>query len=172
MITVNIDDSEVKKELQRLANAGINMRPLYLSIGEQLLNSTQERFRTSTAPDGSRWQSNTQATYMALIDKKDQRKDGTLNQRGNNKILNKQPLIGELGWNGGLADQIYYQTDENGVSIGSPKPYAAMQQFGGTKAQFPQLWGDIPARPFLGLSDEDNEDILAMALDHLANSQT
>ena len=172
MITVNIDDGDAKKELQRIAQAGANMHPLYLSIGEQITNSTQERFRTSTAPDGSRWQLNGLSTYMALIDKKDQRKDGSLNQRGINKALNKQPLIGELGWNGGLADQIYYETDESGVSIGSSKPYAAMQQFGGTKAQFPQLWGDIPTRPFLGLSDEDNEDILAMALDHLANSQT
>lgn len=170
MITVNIDDSEVQKELQRLANAGLNMRPLYLSIGEQLLNSTQERFRTSTAPDGSRWESNAQSTYLALIGKKEERQDGRINQRGINRIVAKKPLIGELGWNGGLADQIYYQADEDGVSIGSPKPYAAMQQFGGTKAQFPHLWGDIPARPYLGLSDEDNEDILAMALDHLANA--
>jgi phage gpG-like protein len=30
-----------------------------------------------------------------------------------------------------------------------------MQQFGGTKAEFPNLWGDIPPRPFLGLSIED-----------------
>lgn len=170
MITVNIDDNDAKKELQRVAQAGANMRPLYLSIGEQLTNSTQERFRTSTAPDGSQWQQNAQSTYLALINKKDQRKDGALNQRGINKVLNKQPLIGELGWNGGLADQIYYQTDEHGVSIGSPKPYAAMQQFGGTQQQFPHLWADIPARPYLGLSDEDNDDILAMALDHLANS--
>jgi phage gpG-like protein len=27
-----------------------------------------------------------------------------------------------------------------------------MQQFGGTKAQFPNLWGDIPARPFLPIT--------------------
>ena len=37
--------------------------------------------------------------------------------------------------------------------------YAAMQQFGGTKSQFPHLWGDIPARPFLGISTADKQNI-------------
>lgn len=45
--------------------------------------------------------------------------------------------------------------------------YAAIQQFGGTKAQFPHLWGDIPARPFLPITPAgtlypaDREKILA-----------
>jgi phage gpG-like protein len=35
-----------------------------------------------------------------------------------------------------------------------------MQQFGGTKARFPNLWGNIPARPFLGVSAADKDEIL------------
>ncbi len=44
--------------------------------------------------------------------------------------------------------------------LGSPMEYAAMQQFSGKKSEFPHLWGDIPARPFLGISKEDRQAIL------------
>jgi len=44
---------------------------------------------------------------------------------------------------------------KDAVEIGTNLPYGAMQQFGGTKAEFPHLWGDIPERPFLGLSKDD-----------------
>lgn len=170
MIIVNLDDTAVKQALHNLQQSGRHLRPVFLDIGEHLTNTTQERFRTSTAPDGSRWEANAQSTYLALLGKKDERKkDGKINQRGINKIVSKKPLIGELGWSGGLADQIHYQADDASVTVGSNKPYAAMQQFGGTKSQFPWLWGDIAAREFLGLSDDDRSEILTLVLDHLAS---
>jgi len=46
--------------------------------------------------------------------------------------------------------------------------YAAMMQFGGTKSEFPNLWGDIPARPFLGISEDDKTDILTILERHLS----
>jgi phage gpG-like protein len=42
-----------------------------------------------------------------------------------------------------------------------------MQQFGGTKAKFPNLWGDIPARPFLGVSESDAVMIVDTVSDYL-----
>lgn len=47
-----------------------------------------------------------------------------------------------------------------------------MMQFGGTKAAFPHLWGDIPARPFLGLSTQDESDILDTISEALAAALT
>lgn len=170
MLIVNVEDATARAALERLEEAGLNMLPVYRDIGEQLLNSTQERFRTSTDPEGKQWEPNAQATYLALLGSRHEQKDGRINQRGVNAVVSKKPLIGELGWNGGLADQIHYDADSHGVEIGSSKPYAAMMQFGGTKAEFPHLWGDIPARAFLGLSHEDSEDILALAVDHLVRA--
>lgn len=47
------------------------------------------------------------------------------------------------------------------VEIGSPMKYAAVQQFGASKRQFGKApWGNIPARPFLGVSGEDRRTIL------------
>jgi len=37
----------------------------------------------------------------------------------------------------------------------------------GTKEEFPNLWGDIPGRPFLGISEQDKSDILAIIQRHL-----
>jgi phage gpG-like protein len=54
------------------------------------------------------------------------------------------------------------------VEIGTDRVYGAMQQFGGTKAQHPQLWGTIPARPFLGLSDTDRDGVLAILSRYLS----
>ncbi len=52
------------------------------------------------------------------------------------------------------------------MEIGSPSIYAGTHQFGAAKGAFgstskgaPIPWGDIPARPFLGLSDADEADI-------------
>jgi len=49
-----------------------------------------------------------------------------------------------------------------------------VQQFGAKKGQFgktrrgaPIPWGNIPARPFLGVSVSDRSDILAILAEHL-----
>lgn len=144
MFEIKVDNKNVNDTLERLASASANPRPALLAIGESLVLSTKKRFETSTAPDGSRWDPN---------------KPSTLARKKGNK-----PLIGKTG---NLAQQISYAIDGDGLRIGSPMVYAAMQQFGGKKSQFPNLWGDIPARPFLGISDADEQMILSTVNDYL-----
>lgn len=138
-IQVDYDDTEVTRMLQRLIDAGGNPRPALKEIGEELVESTKKRFETESGPDGTPWKRNSEVTKK--------RKKGR-----------DQPLTGETGT---LMDQINYQlTGNDTLDVGSPTIYAAMQQFGGTKEEFPSLWGDIPARPFIGVSDEDEEMII------------
>jgi phage virion morphogenesis protein len=144
MIEVKIDNKNVIEAMDRLAKAAVNPRPALLAIGEKLVVSTKKRFETSTAPDGLRWTPN---------------KPSTLKRKKGNK-----PLIGKTGL---LSQQISYALDGDGLRIGSPMEYAAMQQFGGKKSRFPNLWGDIPARPFLGISDADGTMILKTVNDYL-----
>jgi phage virion morphogenesis protein len=121
-----------------------NLRPLLLEIGEELMNSSKQRFVTATAPDGTPWAKNSEVTLA--------HKSGTL------------PLTD----GGYLADSIDYQMlGDDTVEVAPDKVYAAMMQFGGTKAEFPHLWGDIPARPYIGFSDEDEQKILALATHYL-----
>ncbi len=147
MINIEFDDSKITKALQELQQATGNLSPANREIGEQLSESTKQRFSSGTGPDGQKWADNSQVT---------------IERKGRNK-----PLVDS----GTLMAEINYQIiDNNTLEIGSPMEYAAMQQFGGTKDEFSHLWGDIPARPFLGISSDDEAEILNIIEKHLTNN--
>jgi phage gpG-like protein len=167
LIEIKWNDADVLAALERLAQATAQPRPALLAIGESMVESTKKRFETSTAPDGSRWAPNSQTTYLGMVNafgKGNFGKSGRINARGATRVAGKKPLIGATRM---LSTQINYEADNAGLRIGSPMVYAAMQQFGGTKAKFPNLWGDIPARPFLGVSESDAVMIVDTVSDYL-----
>ncbi len=137
------------------------------SIGEYLTATTQDRFRTSTAPDGKKWQENSLVTLWNTLEDRHFRKDGTVNKRGQKRFNSKKPLIGVGQTGGTLQDSIHYQLGNGEVFVGSNMIYAPMQHYGGKKSDFPHLWGDIPARPFLGLSLADEQEITEIVKEHI-----
>jgi len=143
--------------LQAMLDRAKNLRPVLAEIGEDMAESTKRRFSTTKAPDGTPWAPNSATTIARYSDLFARKKDGTQSKAVKAKIAGKKPLTGETR---ALATTINYQLQgDNAVSIGSPMVYAAMQQFGGKKSDFPHLWGDIPARPFLGASEADKTNI-------------
>ncbi|MCL2346105.1 MAG: phage virion morphogenesis protein [Desulfobulbus sp.] len=56
-ITIDYNSGAVRYALDRLANVlePGGMRGVFGEIGEQLVESTKQRFSTSTAPNGTRW---------------------------------------------------------------------------------------------------------------------
>lgn len=143
--------------LHALIARGQNLRPVLAEIGEDMTESTKRRFSTAKAPDGTPWAPNSATTIARYSDLFARKKDGTLSKKSEAKIAGKKPLTGETR---ALATTINYQiTGDNTVGIGSPMVYAAMQNFGGKKSDFPHLWGDIPARRFLGSSEADKTNI-------------
>lgn len=157
MADIWVNDAEILAALNRLFQTVQNPRPALLEIGETLLESTKQRFSTKKAPDGSAWDDNS---------------DVTIGIKGRN-----DPLIGgdrgtdDQGAGGGrLNDQLNYEIFSDGLDIFNTMEYAAMQQFGGTKDEFSHLWGDIPARPFLGVSDDDKTELLAILQSHIEQS--
>lgn len=179
-ISIEVTNARVLAILDRLSHGMADPRPVLIAWGEDLTESAKQRFVTSTGPDGERWASNTEATYLAYLQKlsgsygKDGKRTGTkkgflnkegrLAAKGSAAMTGKKPLIGQ---GKSLATQIYYRVEGDTLHVGSPLVYAAMQQFGGSKSEFPNLWGDIPARPFLGVSDSDAERMEETALDYL-----
>lgn len=153
MIRVEIDNASVVDALQRLTARVQNLSPALKEIGEDLAKSTKERFRTGTAPDGTPWAPNSSVTVAIY--------NGRFASPGA-----KKPLLGETRR---LASEISWQltSGATAVEIGSSLPYASMQQFGGSKAQWPHLWGDIPARPYLGISADDEANILSIVGSYL-----
>lgn len=57
-----------------------------------------------------------------------------------------------------LMDSITSYYDNDGAEIGTNEPYAAIHQFGGKAGRGRKV--DIPARPFLVLTPQDEDDIL------------
>lgn len=115
------------------------------SIGEEMINRTQQRFRDKEAPDGTPWAANSSVTEK---------------RKGHGRVLE--------GESKQLAKQFSYSASSNGVEWGSLMIYAAMMNWGGTKAEFPHLWGDIPGREYIGLNDDDEDEVLAILADHLS----
>ena len=130
-------------------------------VGEVLVSSTKQRFGTQTGPDGKRWAPNRPATIASYL----RRRGGT-----SKKILTDSGILGDsirYKLTGGFTLGLLRLGGGRGVSVGTNLVYGAMQQFGGTKARYPHLWGDIPARPFLGRSAQDEARIRAITIDYL-----
>ena len=151
MITVTVDTAAIERELGRLLEKTGNFAPAFKEIGEDLTESIKQRFSTATAPDGTPWARN---------------QPSTIRRKGYDK-----PLVGETK---SLSREIHYQITGNTLEVGSTMEYAATQQFGAkrgahgrTRRGAPIPWGDIPPRPFIGLSAEDEANIHDVIKAHL-----
>ena len=164
MLKIEITDASVVDAFNRLIAFGNNPQGALMGIGEVVTDFTKRRFVESTDPYGAPWEQNSDTTLRAVLHRSEKNftKKGGLSKRGQTILSGKKPLIGESKT---LSTQIHYTViGDNSVMIASSAVQAAMQHFGGTKSQFPHLWGDIPARPIFpdearGLPDELNQDI-------------
>lgn len=152
MIQITVTDTGVGEAIARLLRGLQNPRPAMKAIGELVMESTKETFARSQDPYGKPWAPNAESTLTAYLqrDGKGYTRKGAVSARGKRLLAAKKPL---LGASKSLSTQIAYRVVGNGVEVFSTMKYAAMQQFGGRKAEFPHLWGDIPARPFFPDAD-------------------
>lgn len=142
--SIEFDISQAETFLKEVASRVTDMTPVMDAIGEVLVASTKRRFQEGVGPDGSAWAPNSPTTLA--------RKRST------------KPLWGETLQ---LKEEVSAQPRPDGVSWGSNLIYAAVQQMGAGKGVFgsmangsPIPWGNIPARPFLGVSEEDTQAII------------
>jgi len=172
MQTIDVDTSDLAgldDLVDRLEHPGI----LLQEIGEELVDSTDRRFETSTAPDGTRWAPNSETTILQYLEGKSGAigKTGRLTKKGAGAVMAKRPLIGETR---NLSTTISYQVVDGGrtLLVGSPQKYAAVQHFGADKGSLGRNapWGDIPARPIFGISPEDERTILELIEGYLGAS--
>lgn len=154
-IRVHLNDERVKRAIRRATAAGVDMTPATLGIGEFLLRTTRRRFDTQESPEGVPW--------APLSEDYRRRK-----RRNADKILT---LDGYL--RGGLN----FRAGRDYVDIGSDRIYAGPHQYGAEKGEFgttgsgkPIPFGDIPARPFLGVSDEDSDEINVRIADYISGA--
>lgn len=167
-VNITSNDIEIRPALEALQEAIGNTDPALAQIGEYLVASTQDRFKTTTAPDGSQWAANSDVTLDNYTNrfKTSFTKTGRRSKAGRDRRANKKAGTGETKQ---LQRQIFYNVNNGELEVGSPLIYAGTFHYGADKHQYgPSTpWGDIPARPFLGISDDDEREVLAIIGEHL-----
>lgn len=147
-IEVEIQDASLRGLFDRLIAAGEDLSPVMADIAEGWLAHTQDRFDTQTAPDGRKWD--------PISDDHRRRKQA----RGQRQDI--------LQMEGNLRDFLHqdYGSDYARVSA-QPLPYAAIHQFGGTPGMSAGA-AAIPARTYLGASDDDLAWMSSVLAGHIA----
>lgn len=149
-------DGELRRRLQLLAaTLGPGLLPQVLDeVGEAVAALTMRRFEEGKGPDGGEWQPSARAAAVG---------GQTLVERGT------------------LRDSITHTVlpGAGGVEVGTNVRYGAIHQFGGRveaktdkglRFRVAGQWirkaaVTIPARPYLGLSDDDESDLVAIVDD-------
>ena len=136
-IEIKIDNKDVEKKLLELAQKGENLRPLMKNIAGIFASATEENFKNEGRPD--KWTELSEAT----------KKQRTKQKKWPGQILQVS---------GQLASSISTQYDDESAVIGSNLDYAAIHQLGGQAGKNKKV--EIPARPYLKLTDDDFNEIL------------
>ena len=143
-------EASIAKALNALLKQSGDLTPALADVGEYLLESTQQRFISQQAPDGTPWEVLSNTTLEQKV-KQGERTDRILTESGT------------------LASSIHYQLSRNRLELGSNAEYAAMHQFGGVTSPFSMMPNqDIPARPFLGIAPFERTEVIDILQQHLA----
>lgn len=142
------DTAELLKKLSSMKQ--INVRGVLNGIAEGLRTSTVERFRSEESPEGKKWQTSIRA------------------KESGGKTLTQTAQ---------LKNSIRKEVSSNGLAVGTNDIRAATLQFGDTRTirakngkyltfKINGQWRrvesvkiNIPARPYLGISEEDRAEI-------------
>ena len=133
--------ARVQQKLKVTADKLHNLTPFWQTVGMYVQRQTiRERFNKEQSPDGQKWKPLAEST----IKRRKKR-----HKRGNMKILQDTDE---------LRRSIAYEADSHSVRVGSKLKYARTHQFGR---------GKIPARPFLGVTNNEKEHITSMFRQYL-----
>ncbi|HEC12315.1 MAG TPA: phage virion morphogenesis protein [Acidiferrobacteraceae bacterium] len=153
-ITINADFKPVADFLRRLETEPQDLTSPMDEIGQYLVQANQRRMYQGVGPDGQAWEPSVRAK-----------------NEGGKTLIDS----------GGLRDSLTQIPGPDSVEVGTNKVYAAIHQFGGTitaknapylmfivGGQFVKTKSvTIPARPFVGIADEDHNEILNILQDFI-----
>lgn len=143
MIEIEINDEAVTDDLLDAANALGDLTPLMQRIAEYLVYGNQDRIARGEAPDGTPYAPRSQTT-IDRYNKLGISYGPPLNVTGDLR-LSLAPASGPD----------YAMVGTNAFQAAVMHSGAAQGVFGRTERSTPIPWGDIPARPVLGISDDD-----------------
>lgn len=152
---IEADFAAVDRMLADLARKTKDLTPVLEAVGGVLKGVAEEAFETETSPDGKPWPDLSPVTIRRR-------------ERDGHVPITKLQVSGQLAASVGIVE-----IGPRSVTVGTSVIYAAVQQFGADKGEFgkgrrPVPWGDIPARAYLGVSDEAKAEIEKLITDWLA----
>ncbi len=171
-ITYVIDDAALRAMLERQAQAPTGNARLAPRLGEYLRDSTRARFTSQAAPDGTPWAPLKQST----IRRKKSNADKILTLRGylrgqiswqslddNSVEVGTSVKYGAIHQFGGEIQQPARQATVRYRSVAGRVLFAGAKHKLATERQvsIPAHAVNMPARPFLGISAEDDAQIKA-----------
>ena len=153
-------EGDTRAMLRRIRSfSEIDRRSINAALAQGVRESTLERFRQGKSPDGRRWKSSKRAIL----------------EGGKTLVKTAQ-----------LRNSIHARSDASGFAVGTNAKHAATHQFGepgriirarrkkvlrfqynGKWVSKKQVRVKIPARPFLGLSEEDMQEMKATVEDFI-----
>lgn len=139
---VTIDDRAVRRRLNDLIRRGEDLAPLLSDIGEYLDLAHRDRWDKEIDPDGAPW------LPLALSTREAKERKG----RDNGILIESTDL----------RDLLRYQIGTNVLDFGTDRIYGATQHFGDDDR-------GIPARAWLGFSDQDLDAIQDIVRDYIAS---
>lgn len=155
---IDYDDRQIQRVLTRLIETGQNPASIMKDIAVLGENSTRDRFQNGVAPDGSAWK----PSHRVM-------------ERGGKTLIDSSRLL----------DSIVSNSGGDFAEWGSNAIYAAIHQVGGEiraktgKGLFfktPDGSGrrvkkvTIPARPYLGVNSDDEDNILDLIVGNINES--
>lgn len=122
------------------------------AVAEGIASRTIRRFDDQRAPDGTPWPPLSPATLLGEVRARDRLKGGGYSKRALERMAKRKILIKT----GRLRGSIAWKVVGSRIYVGTNVVYAPIHQFGGYAGRNRKV--RIPARPFLGISQEDLQD--------------
>lgn len=145
-LTITQQDA-ITPALARLARNAKNAADIYDQIGAANVLETQMRFEAEEGPDGRRWVAHS---------------DVTLDLKQTKGITEPRKLRESTDLYDSIAHRVL---PSGGVQIGVTRTYGRIHQLGGQAGRGRKV--KIPARPYLGISEDGKREIEAIISDAL-----
>lgn len=151
MITVVIEDSEVRRLLADAERRAKDMAPAWHTAGEILMDRVERNFSGEVAGTGERWEPLAYSTLVGRVTEHGKlwTKRGKLTAHAGRVLSGHRILV----QSGALKGSITFRAYKDRVEIGSNKVYAAIHQFGGMAGRGRKT--KIPARTYVTVDEPD-----------------
>lgn len=159
-LQLTVDDSRLGLGAAALSKAAQHMRPMMAIAGGIFENSTRTRFALERSPDGIPWPTSWRAkeTGGTTLQDRGSLRDSIRSNVGDNFV--------ETGPDGRSESSRHAATHQFGAVIRPVKAKALAFTGGDGKFRMAQSV-TIPARPFMGINDDDVADLRAAFVDYL-----